>query len=266
MKVNIKKYWQLFWHFRKLQVMRMMEYRGDFFFWTFVSIMWTAFNFFFFTLLIGVRSEIAGWSKHELYAFMGVFSMFDTIFWGFFYGNMREYRTTIYDGTFSNLLLKPVNSVYLILTQRNSYNNIPRFFIGLYVLLISLRNLGITPNGEQVLAFLVIFSAACTFVYFTWFLTTTCAFWFDRLENIIEIMPGLKQLYEYPASVYTGLISLIFSLIFPVLMVVTLPTETLLRDPNWLKIGYFVIFSLGIVFLSLGFYKLSIRKYSGIGN
>lgn len=267
MNNTVKKYWRLFWQFRKLQLMRMTEYRGDFFFWTFVSLMWTAFNIFFFKLLISVSSNIAGWSEYDLYAFMGIYTMFDSLFWGFFYHNMAEYRTTIYDGKLSTLLLKPINPIYMILVQRNSYNNVPRFFVGIFLLIWSLAKLGINPSLEQIVAFALLFITGSVFVYFAWFLTTTAAFWFDRLDNIIEIMHGLKNIAQYPASVYTGILSFLLTLIFPMLLVTTLPAETLIReDINWLNAGYFALYTAALVAASLWFFNFSIKKYSSVGN
>lgn len=244
----------------------MMEYRGDFFFWSFVSLMWTFFNIFFFRLLISVNDNIAGWNEYELYAFMGIYTMVDAVFWSFFYSNMSEYRTTIYDGKLSNLLLKPISPIFIILVQRNSYNNMPRFFIGLGLLLWSLNSLGISPTIEQIFTFSVVFITALIFIYFGWFMITTLAFWVERLNNIIEIMPGLKQIYQFPASVYTGIFSFVFTVLFPILMATTLPAETLLRQTNWTMTAYFMVFTAGLIAASLRFFNFSVKKYSGIGN
>ncbi|MBD3279546.1 MAG: hypothetical protein GF390_02435, partial [Candidatus Pacebacteria bacterium] len=81
---HLKTYWQLFWQFRKLQLAKLMEYRGDFIFWSVISTMWTIFNLFFFSLIVQISQGLAGWSMTEMYLLLGVFTMIDALTWSFF--------------------------------------------------------------------------------------------------------------------------------------------------------------------------------------
>lgn len=262
----MSKYWNLFWKFRKLQLMRMMEYRGDFIFWSFISVMWTVFSFFFFTLLFNITDQIGGWTPDELYLFLGVYMMVDSLTWSFFAQNMWEYKKSIYDGSLNTHLLRPVHPIFIILTQRNSFDNIPRFFIGLLVVVASLYNMQITPTIFQTLTFTTLFITSCIFLYTGWFFFTTFAFWFERFDNITEIMPAFRKVYEYPNEIYSKLASLLVHIIFPLALVINLPSETLLGRPNPSYIVYFVIFTIIFATIAIKFFYFSIKKYSSIGN
>lgn len=263
--MQLKKNWQLFWHFRRIELMRMMEYRGDFIFWAVVSVMWTIFNFLFFTLLFTVTDVIAGWTQMEMYAFLAIYSMVDALTWSFFAQNMWEYRRSIYDGSLSSLLLKPADTITLLLIKRNSYNNLPRFLIGLVVLVWALNNLGITPSTGQILLFIAFFFALVVFLYTGWFFTTTWAFWTERLDNITEIMPTFRTLYEYPKQIYTGVAAKVLIHLFPVALVITTPAEILLGTFNWQDVGYFFVFTAGFVVIAQQFFRVSVRKYGSVG-
>jgi ABC-type uncharacterized transport system permease subunit len=89
---KIQKYWRIFWKFRQIQLMSMLEYRKNFFFWSAISLMWTAFNYFSFSILVGVRGELAGWNATQIYLLLGVFQMIDAFFWSFL---SRESTPTI---------------------------------------------------------------------------------------------------------------------------------------------------------------------------
>lgn len=266
MKNSIKKYWQLFWAFRKIHFMRMMEYRGDFYFWSIVSTMWTAFNFFFFTLLFTVTDSIGGWSQMELYAFLSVYMMIDALTWSFFAQNMWDYRRAIYDGSLSNYLLKPVHPIFMILTQRNSYDNLPRLLIGVCVLIWSLSNLHIVPNPANLLLFLLVLILTIIFLYSGWFFFTTWAFWVDRLDNITEIMPAFRTLYEYPRQIYTGITAIMISGVFPIAFVVSLPSEVILNKFSWNNIVFYTTFTIGFAIIANRFFYLSIKKFTSTGN
>ena len=262
----MKKYWHLFWHFRKIQLMRMMEYRGDFLFWALVSVMWTLFNFLFFTLLFTVTDQIAGWNQTELYAFLAIYTMIDALTWSFFAHNMWEYKRAIYQGNLGTILLKPVNTIAILLTQTNSYNNLPRFVIGLGVLIWALNDLGVTPSMGQVILFAVFFCVMCAFLYTGWFFTTTWAFWTERLDNITEIMPSLRSLYEYPKQVYTGVLAQAFVSIFPIALLITTPAEILLGRFSWFDVLYFTGFTIAFMVVTYHFFYFSIKKYTSVGN
>lgn len=266
MKTNYKKYWQLFVIFRKIHLMRMMEYRGDFYFWSLVSTMWTGFHFFFFTILFTVTDSLGGWTQMELYAFLGIYMIIDALTWSFFAQNMWDYRRSVYDGTLSNFLLKPIHPIFMILTQRNSYDNLPRLIIGFVALFWSLSNLEITLSLGQILLFLSTLSITIVFLYTGWFFFTTWAFWVDRLDNITDIMPSFRSLYEYPRQIYTGIAVSIISGIFPIAFVVSLPLEVILNQFAWRDIIYYALFTIIFVILAHKFFYFSVKKYTSIGS
>ena len=262
----MKKYWKLFWQFRKIQLMKMMEYRSDFFFWLIVSTMWTAFNYFFYGLIIGNSKSIAGWSYDEIMILLSFFTMVDAFTWSVFYPNMSDYTEAIYEGTLSKYLVLPVNSVFIILTQKATYHNIPRFFIGLVILIHTVIRMQIDISFFQIFLSTLVFISAIVFLYSGWFILATLAFWVEKLKNINEIMPGFRSIYQMPARIYTGITGFILTFIFPLGLVTTLPSEIILGRDNTIQIIYFFVFTFIFAKLTLLFYKYSIKKYSSVGN
>lgn len=261
----MNKYWQLFWKFRAIHLMRMMEYRGDFIFWTVVSLMWTGFQFLFFHLLLNVSDTIGGWTRYEIYALLGIYMTIDSLTWSFFANNMREYKRAIYDGSLSRYLIKPISPIFMTLTQTNSYNNVPRFLVGVLTVGWALSQLGVTPSLWQLLGAIGLWLVSASFLYAGWFLVTTGAFWAERLDNITEIMPALRSFYNYPRTIYTGLAQTILVYTIPIAAVASLPAEVLLARTDWGLISFFVIFTLGLATISHWFFHYSIKKYISVG-
>lgn len=262
----MKKYWKLFWQFRRIQLMKMMEYRGDFFFWMIVSIMWTAFNYFFYYLIIGNSNTIAGWSHDEIIILLSFFTMIDAFTWSVFFPNMLNYTESIYQGSLSNLLLLPVNSIFIILTKEATYHNVPRFFIGLTILISTIIRMQIEVTIFQIILAALVFIISIIFIYSGWFILATLTFWVEKLTNINEVMPGLRSFYQMPARIYTGVTGFLITFILPLGFVTTLPSEIILNKINVFDILYFLIFTLIFAYITVQFYKLSIKKYSSVGN
>lgn len=261
----MKKYWTLFLAFRKIQAMKMLEYRADFFFWSFISLMWTGFNYFYFGLIFSKGNGIEGWNYDQIMLLISFYTMIDAFTWSVFYTNMREYTKEIFSGELSRYLLLPVNSIYLILTRHATYHNVPRFLVGFIILIHTINKLDLTLSIWQILLSIVVFCFGILLVYSCWFILATIAFWVDRLENINEIMPQLRSVYQVPANVFTGIPGFIFSFIVPFSLVTTLPSEIILGSQNNLFIVFLTLSSLAFFAISVIFFKISIKKYSSVG-
>ena len=155
MKANLGKYWHLFWYFRKLHLMRQLEYRTDFFFWGMVSLMWSAFTFFFFSLIIRVSGSIAGWTEYQIYLLVSVFTILVAFTWSFFYHNMRYYTNYVFSGELSQFLVKPVDTQFLMMTQNNTYNNVFRLIMGMVMLFWSGAKLHLQLNFITIIWFIL---------------------------------------------------------------------------------------------------------------
>jgi ABC-type uncharacterized transport system permease subunit len=263
---RIPLYWRLFWKFRALQLQVMMEYRADFIFWAFVSLMWTWFNFFFFQIIIGVNHSLAGWSLDQMYLLLGVFTMFDSFTWSFFAYNMRRYTNFIFEGSLSQFLVKPIDTQFMMTLQWNTYNNIFRFLAGIWIVVQSCQKLGISFNFFNILLFIFLFCVGLFFIYSLWFMISTGAFWVEKLNSINDVVPELRRAFQVPKEVYSGLFSTLFTVILPVGLISALPSEALLSRYSWSWIIYFTCFTIFLFYLSRWFFHISLKRYQGIAN
>ena len=249
-----------------MNLMVMLEYRNDFIFWAFVSVMWTVFNYFFTSLLVGGTGSIAGWNQDEIFVLMSIFTIYDAFTWSFFYFNMQRYMNKVFTGELDMFLVKPVDPQFMLSIEHNSYNNLFRLCIGIGVLILSLLHLHQSVTLMTFLIFCVEFLLGFALTYGIWFFIATFSFWVDRLDNLNEILPSLRRLSQFPRSVYGGISSVLFCVIFPVVLVTSIPAEALVHKMSPIWNLYYILFSLGIFFFSRWFFFFSIKKYSGAGS
>ncbi|NCN82574.1 MAG: hypothetical protein GW947_01280 [Candidatus Pacebacteria bacterium] len=261
-----KKYWKIFWRFRKLELMRMMEYRGDFLFWALVSILWTGFNFFFFSLILRVSDTVAGWTADEMYLLLGTFTLLDAFTWTFFYQNMQRYTRHVFTGSLTMLLTKPISTIFLLTTSSNSFNNIFRFLIGCAAIVISLHRMEITPSISSVVLYFFALMAAALFIYAIWFMASTLSFWIEKLDNINEIIPGLRRVMQVPRGVFAGAASVLFTVLLPISLVASVPSEILLQKAETKWVVWLFVSSFLSLLLARKFFYFAIKRYSSVGN
>lgn len=265
MQSKLKKYWRLFWVFRRLRVMQLMENRTNFFFWTFVSLTWTGFNLIFFSALFQVAGGIGSWTITELYILLATYTIIDSFTWGLFFLNMKDYTSAVQSGALSTHLVKPISTQYLLLVQNNSFDQLPRGIIGIGMLFWAVSQLGRPITWQEIILYLILLLATFFFLYFLWFFLATFAFWVERLENINDIVPSLRRIWELPREVYRGGLSVILTFLLPLSLMVSVPTETLIGKATPLLVMYYLIFT---VIFCLGvswFFRVSVKRFTSIG-
>lgn len=245
--------------------MLLLEYRQNFYFWSVVSLMWTLFNFLIIGVMAGVSGQVGGWTLPQLTILIATYTIIDTFTWSFFYQNMWRYTAHIYDGTLSGFLVKPVDTQFLLMIQDNTFNNLPRFLLGLGTLAGAIWWWQLSISWLSWLLFGLAILTSLTFIYFLWFIISTMAFWVERLTNIHEIMPGLRQIYQLPRTIYPGSIQVVLSVIIPLGLVSSLPVELFFGLPQWPYLAYFASLTLMIVGFSRWLFKYSIRKFTSVG-
>lgn len=260
------KYLTLFWHFRKIQLMKQLEYRGDFIFWSLISVMWTFFNFFFFDLIASVNNGIGNWNPDQITILIGVFTILDAFTWSFFYHNMQRYTQMVFSGELNQLLSKPIDTQFILMTQTNSYNNLLRLAVGIGMIGWTLPKLGIQLGLLSLISFLAVLLVALTFIYFLWFTMSTLAFWVEKLTNINEVIPSFRKIWQVPRQVYQGVVGLLLTIVLPLGLIVSLPAEVLIQKTSFEWIGYLTLFTIGLICFSRWFFIISVKRYSGIAN
>lgn len=262
----MKHYWNVFWLFRKMRFMAMLEYRSDFFFWSFVNVMWTTFNFLFFDILLSATGNLGSWTKTDMYFLLANFTILDAFIWSLIYKNMKAYTQSIFEGSLDTILLKPMSTQYLLWIRENTYTGLFRMLTGLSVLIYMSMSQSITPTFSNFILYLLTMVTGIILMYSLWFTIATIAFYVDKLDNINEIFPNLRRLFEVPRTVYTGSVSYMVTAVIPLALIATIPTEIFLNKPDWPWVLFFFFITAVWFLVSRAFFTFSLSKYSSVGS
>ena len=262
----MKRYWTVFWRFRAMRLQAILEYRNDFIFWMGMSLIWTVFNFFFISLLGSVTGSIAGWSVTELLVLLSIYSIFDSMTWSFFYPNMRDYTAAIFSGQLGHILVRPLDTQFLLMTSNNNFGHISRFLVGVGALIWSLQRLPYSISGWSIVWMTLTLICSFVLLYSLWFMLATVAFWVEKLDSINDVVPSLRRLFQVPRQVYTGAIGVFLSVVVPLALLISIPAEVLLGRAQASWVIYFVVLTICAAALSRWFFFFSLKKYSGVGS
>lgn len=243
-----------------------LAYRANIIFWTIISVCWTFFNFFFFFLLTSITGDLGGWSLNEVYVLVGVFTILDALIWSWLYDSMANVTRSIYEGTLDFLLIKPVDSQFMLSFSHIGLSNSMRLLLGIAVLIKSVQATGLSPSLLDWMLFVILFLCGVAMFYSFWLSVACLSFFADRLESIHEIFPGIRRLMEVPSGVYQGAMATIVTVIVPISLITNVPAESLLGSLDPAKASYFLFFTVFTLLASRKWYQFCVRRYSGIGS
>lgn len=224
--MNIRRYAKLISIFTGASVSAQLEYRANFATSLLGAVLTASGAMFGLLILVGDGESIAGWSYHEAMVIVGIFTLIEGFIGAVLRPNLNKIAEAIRTGAMDFTLLKPIDAQFLV-SARN-INIFPLFNVGVGVLIIVwalARVPGVTLAG--VLSGGLLVAAALVIVYAIWFLLTTTAFWFVKVENITELFNGLFRAGQFPVAVFPSWVRLLFTFIIPIAFVTTVPAEAL---------------------------------------
>ena len=96
-------------------------------------------------------------------------------------------------GTLDFTLTKPVDAQALVSMRQVEVWKLVDVVVGLVVIAVAITRLGAAVGPAEVVAFLVAMLAGVTIIYSFLLILATCAFWFVRLDNILNIFQSMYE-------------------------------------------------------------------------
>ena len=105
-------------------------------------------------------------------------------------------------GTFDFILTKPVDAQILASMRQIEVWKLVDVVVGLVVLTVAINQLGASVGLAEAISFLVALLAGVTIIYSFLLILATCAFWFVRLDNILNIFQSMYEAGRWPIGIY----------------------------------------------------------------
>lgn len=226
------------------------------------SAIWSIFGIVSILLLTSRTSSVLGWTRSEILLLAAIYNIIFSIFYCFFSENFEELPLTIHLGRLDGLLLKPMNTQFLISAYKFGFHNIIRFTIGILFLLYLLQSMHIQITFLHLSLFIFICFLSIIIIYSLWFLVMTTTIWFSELQNLPEFMFAVQNVTRYPGEIYKNFSFFLYLLFFPLTLVATVPVRAITGKLT-LTESLAILLTAGILFyLSQKFFHFALRFYT----
>ncbi len=238
-----------------------LEYRANFatrimtdFFWYFAQI--TTFE-----VLYKHTDKIGDWNVQQMRVFLGMLFIADALYMMFLHENIESLSEKVRKGDLDLLLVKPINSQFMLSLQKTTTAYIGNIVMGLAWLFYSLHNLG-DFNYLRLLWLIVLIPCGLAVIYATKFAFATAAIIFTKADNILFMWWQFYRLGMRPDSMYFPWVKWILLTIVPVGMIASVPSRALLDPPNYFILLLPLFIAPFFVWASHRLWNFALRFYS----
>lgn len=231
------RYVRLFFVQLRASLLLVMQYRVDFFVDAAMSLFWTASALVPLLVLFAERETVAGWSWPEALLVVGFFTLLKGVLDGGIHPALESVIEHIRKGTLDFVLLKPADAQFLVSTARFEIWRGADVLGGLVLLGWALARLELIPTPKAVLLTLALLAGALLILYSMWILVVSIAFVVVKIDNLAYLMESIFDAARWPASIYRGVLSYLFTFVIPLAVMTTYPALALLGRISWLQVA-----------------------------
>lgn len=208
-------------------------------------------------------ATIRGWTLPETLALLGVFTLMLGLVNTFISPNLEFFAEDIRKGTLDFVLMKPVNSQFLVSFQRCVIWGLGDVAVGLAIVGYAVwSGLGQTVGPAELLAFAVTAGAGAVILYSLWMSLATVAFWTVKIDNMTTILQAFFNMGRFPVEAYPTWLQRTLTYVIPVAFVTTVPARALSSRSTPLGLGLSVLLAVLMLWASTRLWRFGLSRYT----
>ena len=259
---DMRRYFELYKALLRFSFLRFTTYRALFINSMIATIGWGLFQIIWINLLTIRTKSAFGWSKNELIILAILYVIIIGLFHFFFTGNFERFSVIIDKGELDFILLKPIDSQFMVTNFLQRFPNMVRVALGIGFLCIHLymTNTYISPAGW--IGFMVFIVFGIVLLYSLWLAYCTLLIWFPRLTNLIDFLYTINGISRYPSEMMYEVKNFILLFILPFSIAIATPAKVLVRGTLDGEVLGLVFLSVGLFIATRIFWKYALRHYT----
>jgi len=221
-------------------------------------------------LVFNYTSSLNGWTRPELLAVLGVYTLMGGIIQMTIQPNMERLIEEIHLGTLDFTLTKPADGQVLVSVREVRIWRTVDVIVGIVLLGFASSEMQTTAcpacgtfNLLQILAFILVLFLGGVMIYAFWLILTSVAFWVVRVDEMVNLFEGIYAAGRWPVGIYPNWLQFGLTFIIPVAFAVTIPAEAITGRLTLASVAGALGLSILLLGLSRIIWRLGLKHYSG---
>jgi ABC-2 type transport system permease protein len=263
------RYWRVWSTFARNSLVREMTFRGNFITELVTRAFWFCAQLVLFDVIYRQVDAIDDWTRPQYFAFMATGMLINAIVEALFMPNCAELSELIRTGNLDFLLLKPIDTQFLVSFRVIDWAMINQILMAGALLWYSLDQANAVVTFTNAAMYVLLLASGVAFFYSLMIVLASTSVWFGRNQGLYDFWFYVTVFARYPQNIYArpGVGEVIwfgFSFIIPILLVVTVPARVLLGmtlDPSWWIALLAPAMTLVMLFVSRRVFNWSLNHY-----
>lgn len=257
------KYVNLFLNNLRISILCEMSHKTNFIMRFISDSIYFFVYFIFYTVIFSYVPRINEWGKYEVLLLMGTFHIVISLFLAFFFPNLVRFPNLVKSGELDGILVKPMNSQYLLSTQVMDIGSLTNVLLGLSIVIYSGMQLEIKVSFISVVLFAAYILLGVFIMYGILFIMVSSVFWLSEASWSIGFFMSFNSFGDKPVSFYKGVIYRFLIYIFPIGIVANVPASVIMnQETNYMEV-WMMIIAFILYLLSIFVWDRGLKLYEG---
>lgn len=257
----IRKYLGLYQAFFKASFAADLEYRLNFVFLVIAEFVWYSTQLILFEVLYRHTNIIGEWNVHQMRVFLFLVLFVDSIYMILWDPNFTAFTDNVRKGSLDLLLMKPINSMFMLSSQRISVSHIPCFFITAGGLVWALSQLD-SFNWFKLTWLIFLIPSGLSVIFCGRFALNCSSILFTRADFLQYVWYSMFRLGLRPDAIYSGFLRFILIFVVPFSMIASIPARILLEPIQPWMLLWSIVLPFLLFTLLKKYWKFCLRHYS----
>ncbi len=259
--LKVRKYTSIYKAFFKASLAADIEYRLNFIFLIFAEFVWYSTQLILFEVLYRHTNIIGEWDLTQMRVFIFLVLFIDSIYMILWDPNFSAFTDNVRKGSLDLLLTKPIDSMFMLSSQRLSVSHIPCLFVTAAGLIWALMQLP-DFNWFRLLWLILLIPGGLSVIFCGRFALNCSAILFTRADFLQYIWYSLFRLGLRPDAIYSGFLRFTLIFIIPFSMIASVPARFLLEPAQPWMIAWSLVLPFLLLFLLKRYWRYCLRQYS----
>lgn len=256
------RYIRLYRVFIKQSLMKLMAYRANFLLVFITNFAYFAVQLIFLQVIFSQVDSLAGWTKYEMFFYIGSFNIIDSL-WVFGpYFNLIGIPELIRSGMLDYYITKPVSSQFIISLRKVEIGSLVSVLAGVAIAGYALVKGGMVLTFCRVILYVIAIFHALLVQYAVYFMMTCLSFWLIKADFVETVHGIICYFSTRPADIYKGVIRFILCYILPYGFVMTIASKSVVKGITAQEYIGFLLLCWCFFGASILFWRFSLRRYS----
>ena len=260
--MNLKKYTKIYLLFLFTSLASELEYKENLIIDFITAILSLIGSIFLLTIFFQNTNDIGGWKFEQALIIQGIYTILNGITNTWFNPNLTEIVKHIREGTLDFVLLKPIDSQFVISFKKIAPSGILEIILGFVLLIYCLSLNQINVNLEFIFLSIITLFCSIAILYSLWFLISTTTIWFVKTWNATEVLRSFLYIGRFPLNSFSFSLRIFFSIFVPIAFITSIPSEVFLGLAQFWEILLEIVVSGIFLIFSRRFWLFALRYYT----